>query len=136
MFCPSFHLSVRGRAKRIPLLETLSDNIGMFVSRTRTAGHPARRYCSAAGRKLHQQPFPRLAELGLQPFLEGDQKRSHEVFYIDAAKEGECPSSALHPPTPQIFTDGLTFQLWITDSLNQSSAGHYKSAVNQLPVVS
>jgi hypothetical protein len=44
----------------------------------------------------------------------------------DRQRKGSAPSSALHPPNPQIFTDWLTLRLWITDSLNLSAAGHYK----------
>jgi len=39
---PGLHLSIRCGAKRIPLIETLSENIDVFVSRTRNSGMPCR----------------------------------------------------------------------------------------------
>src|SRR5579864_6557678 len=59
--------------------------------------------------------------------LKADQKHSHETSTSTLQRKGSAPSSALHPPNPQIFTDWLTLQLWITESLNLSAAGHYKS---------
>src|SRR5260370_18681411 len=56
---PRPHLSIRCRAKRIPLLETLSENIGMFVIRTRNSRTPpAGAHCSETTAKLHPHPFP------------------------------------------------------------------------------
>src|SRR5207245_10205602 len=89
----------------------------MFVSRTRNSGTPCRSLFFGSRQKTSSATISTTPELGLQPFLEGDQKHSRETFTSALQRKGSAPSSALHPPNPQIFLDLPTLQLWITDSL-------------------
>jgi hypothetical protein len=105
LICPRLHLSIRCGAKRIPLIETLSENIGMFVSRTRNSGMPCRSplfggwqktssatICTISVSRFAVQHHPCFSR-------KGTESESEASFYIDDAEEGECPF--LCTPSPE-----------------------------------
>lgn len=99
------HLSIRCGAKQIPLLETLSENIGMFVSRTRNSGMPCRSPLFGGWRKTSSAiictiSMIRFAVQRHQVFSRNsNESKSEASFYIDDAEEGESPF--LCTPSPE-----------------------------------
>jgi len=94
---PGLHLSIRCGAKRIPLFESLSENIGMFVSRTRNSGMPCRSPLFDGRQKTSSETICTISmsRFAVQPthvlLRKSTEPESEVSFYIDDAEEGECP---------------------------------------------